>query len=81
MIAPCYTEDKDQTDRCVRACQAGTTITETFVGGIKVTGRVQSVVENLVLASGKYQTKRGGLRAGVGHRQRQHPLLQQLELL
>jgi hypothetical protein len=47
MIAPCYTEDKDQADRCVRACQAGTTITETFVGGIKVTGRVQSVVENL----------------------------------
>jgi len=47
MIAPCYTKDKDQADRCLRACQAGTTITETFVGGIKVTGRVQSVVDNV----------------------------------
>jgi hypothetical protein len=47
MIAPSYTEDKDQANRCVRACQAGTAITETFVDGIKITGRVQSVVENL----------------------------------
>jgi hypothetical protein len=47
MIAPCYTKDRDQADRCVRACQAGTTITETFPSGATVTGRVQTVVENL----------------------------------
>lgn len=45
MIAPCYTTDKDQAERCLRACVAQTTITEVF-GNVSVTGQVQSVVDN-----------------------------------
>jgi hypothetical protein len=45
MIAPCYTTDKNQADRCLKACRDRTTITEVF-GPITVTGQVQSVVDN-----------------------------------
>jgi hypothetical protein len=44
MLAPRYTTDKSQAERCKKACIDRTTITEVF-GPITVTGQVQSVVE------------------------------------
>jgi hypothetical protein len=44
MIAPCYTTDKSQAERCIKACAGRTTISEVF-GTITVAGQVQSVVE------------------------------------
>jgi hypothetical protein len=45
MLKPFRTIDKDQADRCTKACATRTTITETF-GSVVVTGEVQSVVDN-----------------------------------
>jgi hypothetical protein len=46
MMAPRYTTDKDQAERCKKACRDRTTITELF-GPVTVTGQVQSVVDHL----------------------------------
>ena len=45
MMAPCYTTDKNQAERCIRASVDRTTITEVF-GAVTVTGQVQSVVDH-----------------------------------
>lgn len=45
MVSPCYTIDKNQAERCMKAIAPQTTITETF-GAVTVTGKVQSVVDN-----------------------------------
>lgn len=45
MMAPCYTTDKSQADRCIKAWVDRITISEVF-GAITVTGQVQSVVDN-----------------------------------
>jgi hypothetical protein len=41
---PCYTTDKGQADRCIKACADRSIITEVF-GAVTVIGQVQSVVE------------------------------------
>jgi hypothetical protein len=49
MMAPFRITDKSQAERCIKACAARTTITETFTtdkGSVMVTGQVQSVVDN-----------------------------------
>jgi len=45
MLAPFYTTDAAQADRCKRSCLSETKITEAF-GAVRVTGVLQSVVEN-----------------------------------
>lgn len=46
MFAPFYTVDPAQADRCKLACVNRSKIVETF-GAVRITGIVQSVVENL----------------------------------
>jgi hypothetical protein len=45
MKPPFRTTEKDQAERCIKACEAKTAITEVFDAGT-VTGQVQSVVDN-----------------------------------
>lgn len=45
MLSPCYTIDRSQAERCIKACVDRTIISEAF-GHLTVTGKVQSVVDN-----------------------------------